>query len=318
MTTVGTALQVAASVAADALLAGNPAAPFDRRPLIRRAQAALDDWEANGLASGAWGLSKSKVIARMRQLAHFPERLNQGTLDSCAYICILYASLLRFPEQTVIAARELYERGQADLGGLTLRPSQTLLATTEEMIVADDTAARDDRRAKNHFVPPPLDPADWMLQVALVDTLPRGSIFAGSGAFTGLGASKNGIGIQTINGWASAVSALFRFFGIAGQTSASDIRDDTIYGTLFTDVLTKPNPQVEVFVFLNTSIFPYASMSLTGLHAVVLRGRIQGGKDDGELDVPLYSYGGYEVLLPSGSSLRRYLQGVLAVTIASP
>ena len=43
MTTVGTALQIAASLAADALMAGNPAAPFDRAPLHQQAQALIDD-----------------------------------------------------------------------------------------------------------------------------------------------------------------------------------------------------------------------------------------------------------------------------------
>ena len=154
-----------------------------------------------------------------------------------------------------------------------------------------------------------------MLQVALVDSLPRGSVFAPSGTFTGLGQSKDGIGIQSINTWSNDVSQLSRFFSTS-QTSAAEILDDTVYDPLYTNVLTKPDPQVEVMIWVNQGIFPYASMSLTGSHAVVLRGRVQGAKGASEVSVPLYSYGGYEVLLPSYSSLRSRLQGVLAVTVA--
>lgn len=302
-----TDVQIAARVAADALVAANPTLALDRRPLRDRALALIDDWEANGLPSGAWKLSKAKVIARMRRLVNLPQALNQGSLDSCNFVCILFACLLRFPEQTVTAARNLYERGQADLGGLALQPNAILLATTEEAIVADDTAVRDARRAAERFVPPPLDPTDWMLQVALFDAIVQ------KPGFTGLGASKDVMGLTLSTTWRDAIGHLSRFFPGMSLTTATAIHTD--FDALFTDRLTKPNPQVELFVWLNPSVFPYASFSLTGLHAVVLHGRAQGSKGQ-DVDLAVYSYGGFEVLTVGYNALHTALQALIEVTIA--
>ena len=122
MNTTETKIQTAARVAGDAILAGDPGAVFNRRARRDQALALLDDWQANGLPAGAWKLDKAKVITRMRRLVSLPHTLNQGYLDSCNYVCILYLCLLRFPVETVTAARNLYERGVAELGGLQLRP----------------------------------------------------------------------------------------------------------------------------------------------------------------------------------------------------
>ena len=134
--------------------------------------------------------------------------------------------------------------------------------------------------------------------------------------FTGLGASKDGIGISQAPLWGQSVGQVFRFFGPIATTTASDVRDAAAYDKLFTDVLTTPNPQVEIFLWVNQTIFPYASMSLTGNHAVVIHGRVQGSKARG-VEIPVYSYGGYEVLAASYDSLHSHLQGMLAETIKS-
>jgi hypothetical protein len=301
-----TLIQIAARIAADALLAANPAAPFDRRPLRQKAQALIDDWEANGLPNGAWKLTKAKVIARMRRLVDLPHTLNQGTLDSCAYICILYACLLRYPDQTVAAARDLYERGQASLGGLQLQPNSSLLAATEEQIIADDEAARTARREAEHFVPPALDPTDWMLEVALIDSIIK------KPNFTGLGSSKNVMGISFSPQWRDAISQLSEFFPDADLSTASDVHDN--FDTLFNTQLVPPNPQVEIFLWVNQGVFRYASASFTGLHAVVLHGRAQGSKGQ-EVDLAVYSYGGLEVLTVDYDELHSKMQALVAVTV---
>jgi hypothetical protein len=301
-----TLIQVAACIAADALLAANPATPFDRRPLRQKAQALLDDWEANGLPNGAWKLSKAKVIARMRRLVDLPHTLNQGTLDSCNFVCILYACLLRFPDQTVAAARDLYERGQASLGGLQLQPNSTLLATTEDQISADDESARNARRDADHFVPPALDPTDWMLQVALFDSITQ------KAGFTGLGTTKDLMGLSLSPQWRDAIGRLPDFFPGVDLSNASAVHDN--FDSLFSNQLVSPNPQIEIFLWLNQGVFPYASFSLTGIHAVVLHGRAQGSKGH-DVDLAVYSYGGLEVLTVNYDSLHSAMQALVAVTI---
>lgn len=301
-----TEIQIAAHAAGDALLAANPGAS-DRRPRRDRALRSIDDWEAHGLPAGAWKISKATVIRGMRRLVNLPQTLNQGSLDSCNFVCILYACLLRFPEETAAAARALYERGQAELGGLALRPNATLLATTEDAIVADDTAVRDTRRAAGKFVPLPLDPTDWMLQTALVDTILQ------KPGFTGLGASKDVMGLTLSTHWRDAIGRLSTFFKDVTLSTAGQIHPN--FDTIFTDRLVKPNPQVELFVWLSANVFSYASFSLTGVHAVAVRGRAVGAKDK-DVDLTIHSYGSFEVLTLSYSKLHSALQALIEVTIA--
>lgn len=305
MNTPETKIQTAARVAGDVILAADPAAVFNRRQRRDQAIALLDDWEANGLPAGAWKLDRAKVIARMRRLVSLPQALNQAYLNSCNYVCILYVCLVRFPAETVAAARDLYERGQAELGGLTLQPSDILRNTSEDVIVADDEAAREASRAAERWVPPPLDPTDWMLQVALFQAL------GAKRSFTGLGESKNAMGFSSSNTWVSHIAALPQFFTGIDQTNAVDLRDN--FDAKFTDPLAKPNPQVELFIWLHPSVFPYASFSVTGLHAVVVHRRAVRHGDD--VDLSLYSYGGLEVLTVGYSSLRTALQALIAVTV---
>jgi hypothetical protein len=306
MNTSETKIQTAARVAGDAILAADPGAVFNRRARRDQALALLDDWQANGLPAGAWKLPKDKVIARMRRLVSLPHTLNQGSLDSCNHVCILYVCFVRFPAETVAAARDLYERGQAELGGLTLQPSDTLRNTSEDAIRADDAAAREASRADGRWVPPELDPVDWMLQVSLFQALVAKS------RFTGLGESKKTMGLSSSNTWASHIAALPRFFTGCDLTTAFQLRDT--FDTKFTDVLTKPSPQVELFIWLQPSVFPYESFSLTGVHAVIVHRRVVRQGD--EVDLTVYSYGGLEVLTMPYNTLRAALEALIAVTVA--
>jgi hypothetical protein len=304
--TTETKIQTAARVAGDAILAGDPGAVFNRRARRDQALALLDDWQANGLPAGAWKLDKAKVITRMRRLVSLPHTLNQGYLDSCNYVCILYLCLLRFPVETVTAARNLYERGVAELGGLQLRPSEVLRNTTEDAIVADDQAARAASRDAGHWIPPPMDSTDWMLQVALFQAIAR------KPGFTGLGESRKDMGLSDSITWRNHIAELPQLFAGIDLTTAVPLRD--AFDDHFANQLAKPNPQVELLIWLQPSVFPYASFSLTGLHAVVVHGRAR--RLGGNVDLAVYSYGGLEVLTVSYSHLRTALQALIAVTVA--
>jgi hypothetical protein len=152
-----------------------------------------------------------------------------------------------------------------------------------------------------------------MLQVAFFDSVEK---IAG---FTGLGGTKDRMGVRDSTVWRADVSQLFKFFPNPSLLTASAIHDT--FDTVFTEQLAKPNPQVEILLWLTPDVFPYASFGtslVTGIHAVALYGRARRDRAQDEVTFLVHSYGQLDNLTVGYGRLRLAMQAMVTVPIKTP
>lgn len=71
-------------------------------------------------------IDKVRLIDNMRFLIRKPHRVEQGQVDLCGPAAIVYELIRQHPSNYVQICQELYETGQFEMRGKTVKPSRTL------------------------------------------------------------------------------------------------------------------------------------------------------------------------------------------------
>ncbi|GAA0661177.1 hypothetical protein GCM10009535_45880 [Streptomyces thermocarboxydovorans] len=132
--------------------------PTRRGSTSAEALAAVDAFRAR-TASGPWQLDRNEVADRLGDLVGDPDKLDQDSLNLCGPAAFVRLWLQRDPLAVVRFAAELYDSGEASIGGAySVEPG-------DDSLLGQDYAALK-AMAGPGFCPP----ADWMMLGSLRDS----------------------------------------------------------------------------------------------------------------------------------------------------